>query len=60
MNDFEKKQMKHTVTYSEKYNEKEIFDWVESKSDTIGPAKAIKLMLKELMLKEKKENENKK
>lgn len=51
------KQMKHTVTYRENEKEKELFEWVESKSEIIGPSNAIKQMLYELMLKEK-ENKN--
>ena len=51
------KQMKHTVTYRDNDREKELFEFVESKSEIIGPSNAIKVMLNELMIQEK-ENKN--
>lgn len=47
------RQMKHSVTYRDNEKEKELFEWVESKSEIIGPSNAIKQLLHELMLKEK-------
>lgn len=51
-------QMKHSVTYRDNEKETEIFEWVESKSEIIGPSNAIKQILYNVMMEEKKE-ENK-
>lgn len=51
-------QMKHSVTYRDNDNEKELYEWVESKSVIIGPSNAIKQILYKIMLQEKKTNNN--
>jgi transcriptional regulator with GAF, ATPase, and Fis domain len=54
------RQMKHSVTYRENEKETELFKWVESKSEIIGPSNAIKQMLYELMVKEQQNKNNSK